>query len=75
MDNTGKGLLAFLAGVSLGVIAGLLIAPESGADTQGRISRKAREFGDDLGHQADQGRQKINDVADRISKKASGMMS
>lgn len=46
-DNN-KIILAMLAGASAGIIAGLLMATESGADFRRSIGRAARRIGDDL---------------------------
>jgi uncharacterized protein YjbJ (UPF0337 family) len=40
--------IAALAGASAGVIAGLLMAPESGKDTIGNLKRSAMRLGDQL---------------------------
>ena len=39
--NTGKSLLAFIAGAMAGAAVALLIAPESGEKTRKRIKDKA----------------------------------
>lgn len=47
-DKDGKVLLAVLAGVSAGIIAGLLMAPEAGRGTRESLKRKALDYGDQL---------------------------
>ena len=39
--DTGKTLFTFLAGAAVGAVAALLLAPESGEKTRGRIRAKA----------------------------------
>lgn len=39
--DTGKTILTFLAGAAVGAVAALLLAPESGEKTRGRIRAKA----------------------------------
>ena len=39
--DTGKTILAFMAGAAAGAVAALLLAPESGEKTRGRIRAKA----------------------------------
>ncbi|HYO81562.1 MAG TPA: YtxH domain-containing protein [Bryobacteraceae bacterium] len=57
-DASSVHLLAFMAGVTIGVAAGVLLAPGSGSDTRRRIARSAddaREFyerGRALSHEA-----------------------
>lgn len=41
--DTGKSILAFLAGAAAGAVAALLLAPESGAKTRERIRTKAAD--------------------------------
>ncbi|WP_051359837.1 YtxH domain-containing protein [Adhaeribacter aquaticus] len=43
-ENNGKILLAALAGVSAGIITGLLLAPEAGANTRQGIINQANSF-------------------------------
>ena len=47
-DKSGKIILAGLAGLSAGIIAGLLMAPESGKDTISSLKNKALDYGDQL---------------------------
>lgn len=42
--TSGKVLLAALAGVSAGIIAGLLMAPETGRETRQGLSRGANDL-------------------------------
>lgn len=39
--DTGKTLFTFMAGAAVGAVAALLLAPESGEKTRGRIRAKA----------------------------------
>ncbi|KAA9327338.1 YtxH domain-containing protein [Adhaeribacter soli] len=47
-DNSGKIILALLAGASAGVIAGLLMAPDSGTATRDTLKKSASKLGKDL---------------------------
>lgn len=47
-DNSGKILLALLAGASAGVIAGLLMAPDTGEATRDTLKKTASKIGKDL---------------------------
>jgi gas vesicle protein len=44
--DTGKMILAFMAGTVAGAAAALLMAPESGAKTRERIRAKAADVAD-----------------------------
>lgn len=41
--NTGKSIMAFIAGAAAGAVAALLMAPESGAKTREKIRSGAAE--------------------------------
>jgi len=47
-DNSGKIILALLAGASAGVVAGILMAPETGEATRGNLKKSASKLGQDL---------------------------
>ena len=40
-----KTILGFIAGVSMGAIAGILLSPEKGSDTRQNIADRTIEFG------------------------------
>lgn len=44
MNTTGKTLLTFFTGAAAGVVAGLLLAPKSGADVKSLLSDAARSM-------------------------------
>lgn len=44
--DTGKCILTFLAGAAVGAVSALLLAPESGEKTRGRIREKTAEAAD-----------------------------
>ena len=47
MSNS-KAALGFLAGAAAGAILGILFAPEKGADTRQKLSKKTGDIGDSL---------------------------
>ncbi len=60
--NSGKVLLGVLAGVAVGAMAGILLAPDKGSVTRKKILRKSDEYADAL-------RDKFNEYMDTISEK------
>jgi gas vesicle protein len=57
--STGKAIVGFIFGAAVGMAAGLLFAPRSGAETRKNLEKKAREYSDDVVHKV--GR-KIDDL-------------
>lgn len=47
-DNNGKVILSLLAGATAGIVAGLLLAPETGDAARSNLRRSASKWGDDL---------------------------
>ncbi|GAC1367965.1 MAG: hypothetical protein NVS3B25_01800 [Hymenobacter sp.] len=47
-DNKGKVILSLLAGATAGIVAGLLLAPETGDDTRSILRRSATQWGGSL---------------------------
>ena len=58
-DNSGKIILALLAGASAGVIAGLLMAPDSGTATRDSLKKSASKLGKDLEKKLQEGMSKL----------------
>jgi gas vesicle protein len=57
-----KVLLSVLAGVAAGAFIGILFAPDKGSVTRRKVSRKSREYTDDL-------KDKFNEFIDSVSEK------
>lgn len=51
MTNDQKVVLGFLCGLAAGALAGVLLAPESGAETRKKIADKAKDLKNDLNGQ------------------------
>ena len=47
-DDKGKVILSLLAGATAGIVAGLLLAPETGDDARSHLRRSASKWGGDL---------------------------
>ena len=61
--NTGqKILLSFLAGVGVGAVAGLLIAPDSGKETRKKLAQKAGDIKSSIGTQMTKLTDKVNEL-------------
>jgi gas vesicle protein len=69
-DNSGKILLAMLAGASAGVIAGLMMAPDTGDATRKSISKWAGKVSKDLEKNLQAGLDEIKNMSGDIMGKA-----
>ena len=47
-DDKGKVIISLLAGATAGIVAGLLLAPETGDETRSGLRRSAAKWGGDL---------------------------
>ena len=58
--------LLLLAGVAAGAIAGLLLAPEEGAETRKKLWKKSKKFKKDFEDKATEYKEKATDFKDKI---------
>ncbi len=54
-DRNDTGLALFLTGLALGAIAGVLLAPASGAETRRKIAEKARSLREEAEEEFEEG--------------------
>ena len=47
-DTKGKVIFSLIAGATAGIVAGLLLAPETGDDTRSNLRKSASKWGGDL---------------------------
>ena len=47
-DSKGKVIFSLIAGATAGIVAGLLLAPETGNDARSNLRRSASKWGGDL---------------------------
>ena len=47
-DSKGKVIFSLIAGATAGIVAGLLLAPETGDDARSNLRRSASKWGGDL---------------------------
>jgi gas vesicle protein len=62
MDNTKKVFIGFLAGLTVGSIAAILLAPDKGENTRNNIVQKSNQIKEDLNSSLQKGLDKINSV-------------
>lgn len=67
MSERESGVGTFVLGVAVGVLAGLLLAPERGRDLRGRLGRRLQRLGapaKDGTRERPQGRPRASEAAD-----------
>lgn len=47
-DDKGKVIFSLIAGATAGIVAGLLLAPETGDDARSNLRKSAAKWGDDI---------------------------
>ena len=66
MSTTSRVLVAALAGVAIGAVAGLLLAPEAGEDLRNRLAEKAKDAKDGLMTKLESGLSSLNGIKDNV---------
>ena len=65
--NTSRFLIGLLCGFALGAIAGILLAPRSGAELRGRMAESVNRAGRRAKDTYDRASETVNDVAGRAA--------
>ena len=66
MSNTGKILVALAAGAAIGMIGGILFAPDKGTETRKKIKEKGKKISGKLKGELLRQKEKINHLEERI---------
>lgn len=74
-DNNGKILLAMLAGASAGVIAGILMAPETGEATRGNLKKSASKLSKDLESKLQAGMEQLQTLSSSVGTSAGSLLN
>jgi gas vesicle protein len=81
MKDFSKVGIALLAGIAAGAVAGLLLAPEEGAETRKKLAKKAKKYEDKLKEKAQDFKAKAgeymgkaSDMAGDVKKTAEGYL-
>ncbi|WP_426490651.1 YtxH domain-containing protein [Hymenobacter sp. 102] len=59
-DTKGKVIFSLLAGATAGIVAGLLLAPETGEEARASLKKSAGRFGDDLSKLLKDGKNRLD---------------
>lgn len=63
--KTGKAILGIVAGVSVGALLGLLLAPEKGKDTRKNIEKTGKKYAESIRKHFDA---TLDDITERYNK-------
>ena len=75
-DDKGKVIFSLIAGATAGIVAGLLLAPETGDETRASLRRSAAKWGGDLSKLAQDALAKVqNAIPDSASATATSAVS
>ena len=66
MGKTENSLLSLLAGIAVGALAGVLLAPDKGEKTREKIAKKSSDLKKDLEDQVEVSKNKIYKFAESI---------
>ncbi|GAB3288501.1 YtxH domain-containing protein [Hymenobacter tenuis] len=61
-DTKGKVILSLLAGATAGIVAGLLLAPETGDETRSNLKKSASKWGDGLNKLVKEGQARLGSL-------------
>ncbi|MCA8829071.1 YtxH domain-containing protein [Hymenobacter pini] len=59
-DTKGKVIFSLLAGATAGIVAGLLLAPETGEEARANLKKSASRFGGDLNKLLQEGKNRLD---------------
>ena len=74
-DNGGLGIVTFITGLAVGALVGVLVAPESGEKTRGRIARKSNDLLEELEGQVEITKHKVNQFNESMKERANSLAS
>jgi len=66
MNDTGKVMVALLAGVATGVVMGMLLAPEKGSETRDKIGDALSDLTDAVKERAEEQLDKLNGLKEKL---------
>lgn len=64
-DTKGKVILSLLVGATAGIVAGLLLAPETGDETRTGLKKSASKLSDDLNKLLKEGKSRLASLKDQ----------
>ena len=66
MKDSGKVVVALLAGLAAGAVLGVLFAPDKGSDTRDKLNDSLSDLSDAIKERADQQIDQLNDLKEKV---------
>ncbi|MDO9374996.1 MAG: YtxH domain-containing protein [Bacteroidota bacterium] len=70
MSNPNKILLGLLGAAAVGVVVGMLLAPEKGGEVRQKIADKATDLASKIGDYITSGKEKFAEAGENLANKA-----
>jgi len=70
MTNSNKIILGLVGAAAIGVVFGILLAPEKGSDARQKIAETANDIASRVGEWVNTGKEKAQDLANTAGQKA-----
>ncbi|MGK7389251.1 MAG: YtxH domain-containing protein [Candidatus Cyclobacteriaceae bacterium M2_1C_046] len=71
MEDNGKLFIGLLAGLGLGTVLGILIAPDKGTETYKKVEKAVRDAADDLMALGEEATEEAEEVKKKATKSGS----
>jgi len=71
MNNSEGNILSFIAGIAIGALIGVLVAPDKGSKTREKIAAKSVQLKSELEEQVELSKEKIEKFADNVIRRRS----
>ena len=70
MSNPNKIILSLIGAAAVGVVLGILLAPDKGGEVRKKIAEKASDIASRIGEMISTGKEKLDDAGDMLANKS-----
>lgn len=67
MNKSEQNILSFITGLAVGAIAGILLAPEKGKDTQDKLKKQSKKLKGEMGKQLSTLQEKLEEMSKKVA--------
>jgi len=75
MSKTSNVILGFLSGAAIGLVAGILTAPDKGENTRAKIKDKVNNLADDFSDNVEDKINQLEEQINQLKKEAQGKIN